>query len=107
MGVYDHLMKRASCEGDRHFTPDHRAQISRLNRIIGQLNAVKRMIENNEYCPDILTQTSAARSAIKSLEASVLEAHLGHCVKDAFSSSNKREVTMKIEELINLFKRVV
>lgn len=63
------------------------------------------MIEGNEYCPDILTQTNAARSAIKSLEASILETHLGHCVKDAFTSSNKREANKKIEELMNLFKR--
>lgn len=98
-------MSLENCCPDENHNPDHRKQISRLNRIIGQLNAVKRMIEENKYCPDILNQTSAARSAIKSLEATILESHLSHCVKDAFNSKNSREVNKKIEELIDLFRK--
>ena len=98
-------MKQAPCHGPTKDNPDHRKQIARLNRIIGQLNGVKKMIEDNEYCPDILTQTNAARSAIKSLEAAILEDHLGHCVKEAFQSSNSNKVNQKIDELVTLFKR--
>lgn len=91
------------CDIDTH--PDHGKQISRLNRIVGQLEGVKRMIEEQRYCPDILTQLRAASSATKSLEASILEAHLGSCVAEAFESGNNEDQQKKVSELITLFKR--
>ena len=69
---------------DTHTHPDHIKQISRLNRVSGQLEGVKKMIEGQRYCPDILKQLKAARSAIKSLENSILETHLVNCVVDVF-----------------------
>ena len=89
---------------DTHTHPDHKKQISRLNRISGQLVGVKKMIEGQRYCPEILKQLKAARSAIKSLENNILETHLESCVLDAFSSKNQREKNKKISELIELFK---
>ena len=86
-----------------HASPSHKNQISRLNRISGQIEGVKRMIKDNRYCPDILTQTKAVRSALKSLEASILVEHLNCCVTNAFDSGNKREQEKKIEELKKLF----
>ncbi|MCB0326763.1 MAG: metal-sensitive transcriptional regulator [Bdellovibrionales bacterium] len=82
--------------------PDHSAQISRINRVIGQLEAVKRKIENQDYCPDILIQTKAIVSAIKSLETSLLEKHIHHCVKDAIKSG--RDERQKLNELLQIFK---
>lgn len=91
------------CNSNKH--PDHSKEISRLNRISGQIEGVKKMIEERRYCPDILTQLRAVASATKSLEASVLEAHLGSCVADAFKSDKVEEQKEKISELVKLFKR--
>lgn len=93
------------CCDTTHEYPDHGKEISRLNRIIGQLEGVKKMIEEQRYCPDILTQLRAASSATKSLEASILEAHLGSCVAEAFESGNIGDQQKKVGELIALFKR--
>ena len=91
------------CNEKQH--PDHSKQISRLNRISGQLEGVKKMIGENRYCPDILLQLKAARSAIRSLEARVLKTHLENCVVDAFGAKNAKGKEEKIVELIELYKR--
>lgn len=90
---------------DTHIHPDHGKEISRVNRIVGQLEGVKKMIEEQRYCPDILTQLRAASSATKSLEAKILESHLGSCVAEAFESGNIDDQQKKVSELITLFKR--
>ena len=61
-------------------TPNHQSKLPKLNRIGGQIEGVKKMIEDNRYCPDIITQLRAARAAIKSLEADILETHLQNSV---------------------------
>ena len=82
--------------------PSHKDQLKRLNRIIGQLEGVKRMIGENQYCPKILIQTKAVSSAIRSLETSMLEKHINHCVKAALESGV--DAKEKTEELVNIFK---
>ena len=84
--------------------PDHSKQLHRVNRIIGQLEGVKRMIEERRYCPDILTQTRAVSSAVRSLESSILQTHLENCVREAFKSG-KRDSEKKIEELLEIFRK--
>ena len=62
------------------------------------------MIEENRYCPEIMTQTRAISSALRSLEAKLLQVHLESCVRNAFESGSKdREA--KIEELVELFRK--
>ena len=85
--------------------PDHAEHLKKLNRVIGQLEGIKRMIEGRRYCPDILTQTRAAMAAIKSVELSIFEKHLGHCVSDAMNSEDPANASSKISELVNLVKR--
>ncbi|MBY0315372.1 MAG: metal-sensitive transcriptional regulator [Bdellovibrionales bacterium] len=85
--------------------PDHSNDIARLNRILGQVEGIKKMIEDKRYCVDILTQTKAVGSAIKGLEASILERHLQHCVSSAIEAKNKNESQKKIEELLDLFTK--
>ena len=86
-------------------TPCHKAETKKLNRISGQIEGIKKMIDDGRYCPDILTQLRAARSAIRSVEASVLEKHLQSCVHDAIVSDEDKIAQEKIDELITLFKR--
>lgn len=85
--------------------PDHSAEIARLNRILGQIDGVKKMIAERRYCPDIITQLRAISSATKAVEANLLETHLAACVIETFRAKNKKDQQQKIEELIKLFKR--
>lgn len=73
----------------------------RLNRIIGQLNGVKGMIDDNRYCGDVLTQLAAAESGLRSVSRMLLEDHLETCVVEEIQAGNK-EV---IDEVITLIKR--
>ena len=85
--------------------PDHSKELNRIKRMQGQLEGVKKMIEEGRYCPEILIQTSAIAAAIRSLETQILEKHLKHCVTQAFESNDKTESDKKIKELLNLFQR--
>ena len=87
---------------DQH--PDHNAELRRIKRIIGQLEGVQKMIVDRRYCIDILNQTKAISSAVHSLEASLLEKHLHHCVSDAFSAT-EQEREKKIKELLGIFQK--
>ena len=91
-----------ACDHPRR-NPCHSGQIPRLNRIIGQLEGIKKMIENNRYCPEILIQLRAVRSAVHSVESNILQSHLQHCVAQSFSSPEERD--RKISELKMLFDR--
>lgn len=95
--------KKEDCHSSEH--PDHSRDISRVNRINGQLNAVKRMIEEKRYCPEILIQLRAVYAAVRSLESSILEKHLQSCVTEALSSKNPDHAKLKIKELVDLFNR--
>ncbi len=82
--------------------PDHGPQIQRINRMVGQLNGVKRMIEEGVYCPEILIQTKAVSSALRSLETALLEGHIHHCVSEAIRTGKGKDE--KIDELLSIFK---
>lgn len=83
---------------------DHSAELKRLNRIKGQVEGVERMIVERRYCPEIVQQIKAVRAALKGLEASVIEGHMRHCVKQAIASRDAFVVQEKIEEVILLLK---
>ncbi|HEY1096618.1 MAG TPA: metal-sensing transcriptional repressor [Alphaproteobacteria bacterium] len=85
--------------------PDYQAELPRLNRVAGQIEGIKKMIGERRYCPDILAQLRAARAALRTIEASILESHLGACVTDAVKQGNAAEKEAKISEIVNLFKR--
>ena len=91
--------------GNENEHPCHKKQLSRLNRVAGQVEGVRRMIEEQRYCPEIMTQLRAVRSAVKSLEMEILKSHLNSCVVQALSSSNKKEREQQIEELTGIFQK--
>jgi CsoR family transcriptional regulator, copper-sensing transcriptional repressor len=99
----DSPKKASACGQDDHF-PDHKSDLHRLKRINGQIEGISRMIIENRYCPDILVQTRAVMSASRSLEASLLERHLNHCVRSAFESENENESQAKVAELVDIFR---
>ncbi len=84
--------------------PSHADNLPRLNRISGQIDGIKKMIEDERYCIDIINQIRAARSALKAVEMNILNKHLMHCV--AHSLGSAPEALQKAEELKNLFARV-
>ena len=92
-----------NCTDSMH--PDYEKHIPRMNKIIGQLNGIKKMIEERRYCPDIITQLKAVSSACQSLEIIMLQKHLETCVMEAFHSKDKKVQSEKIQELTNLYKR--
>ena len=66
--------------------PDKEALAKRLNRIEGQVRGIARMVEDDRYCVDVLTQISAVQAALDALALQMLEAHLKGCVQDAVRS---------------------
>jgi CsoR family transcriptional regulator, copper-sensing transcriptional repressor len=71
--------------------------IPRINKIAGQLNGIKKMIEEQRYCPEIITQIKAVNSACQSLEIVILEKHLESCVMEAFHSKDKKLKQKKLK----------
>lgn len=80
--------------------------LTRLKRIEGQVSGLTRMIEEDRYCVDILTQIHAARAALHKVEEQVLRDHVAHCVADAFASGDVVDQRQKVEELIGAIGRM-
>lgn len=79
---------------------------ARLRRIEGQVGGLLRMVEEDRYCVDILTQINAARAALQKVEEQILQDHVSHCVAGAFASGNPVEQRHKIEELVDTIGRM-
>lgn len=84
--------------------PHHIAELGKINRAIGQLEGVKKMIEENRYCVEILQQLKASHSAIKTIEHNVLKKHMQMCLLSAAKTQDEQEILAKIEELQNIIK---
>ena len=83
----------------------HEENLHRLARIAGQVQGIKRMVEEEKYCIDIITQIQAARSALRSVELKILEKHMHHCVREAVESGNEKKTDEKLEELLRVMKK--
>jgi DNA-binding FrmR family transcriptional regulator len=81
------------------------AMLKRLSRIEGQVRGLARMVEEDRYCIDIVTQISAVRAALRRAEDEILRDHVAHCVEHAIASGNKAEQRKKVEELMEVFAR--
>lgn len=81
------------------------AVLKRLSRIEGQVGGLFRMVEEDRYCIDVVTQISAVRAALRRAEEEILRDHVGHCVEHAISSGNKHEQRKKISEIIDVLGR--
>jgi CsoR family transcriptional regulator, copper-sensing transcriptional repressor len=80
--------------------------LKRLNRIAGQVRGVARMVEEERYCIDVVTQISAVRAALARVEDEILKDHLGHCVEHAIAVGDKDEQRRKVAELVDVLGRV-
>ena len=77
----------------------------RLNRIEGQVRGLAKMIDEDRYCIDVVTQLAAVRAALTRVEAEVLQDHVAHCVEHAIAAGDKADQRKKIAELIEVFGR--
>jgi DNA-binding FrmR family transcriptional regulator len=81
------------------------ALIKRLHRIEGQVRGIERMLEDDRYCIDILTQVGAVSTALESFAFEILDDHVNHCVADALASGDKNEANAKTAELLAAVQR--
>ena len=79
--------------------------LKRLNRSEGQIRGIAKMIEEDRYCIDVITQLQAAKSALLRIEEQILKDHVSHCVAHAMKSGDKREQQKKIDELMVVMAR--
>ena len=79
--------------------------LNRLNRVEGQVRGIARMVEEDRYCIDVLTQIRAVRAALAKVETEMLREHLGHCIEGAIVSGDQVEQRKKVAELIELMDR--
>jgi DNA-binding FrmR family transcriptional regulator len=84
---------------------DKEALVKRLHRIEGQVRGIERMVDDDRYCIDILTQVAAVNTALESLAFKVLDDHVNHCVSDALSSGDPKEAAAKSKELMEAVQR--
>jgi DNA-binding FrmR family transcriptional regulator len=84
---------------------DKAALTKRLHRIEGQVRGIERMVEDDRYCIDVLTQISAVNTALESLAFKVLDDHVNHCVADAIASGDSQAASKKTEELLTAVQR--
>lgn len=77
----------------------------RLKRIEGQVRGLLRMVDDDRYCMDVITQISAVRAALARVENEILRDHIGHCVHNAVTSGDQSEQRKKIAELVDLIDR--
>ena len=79
--------------------------LKRLSRIEGQVRGIVRMVEEDRYCIDVVTQISAVRAALRRAEEEILRDHVGHCVEHAIASGNKSEQRKKVAEIMDVLGR--
>ena len=79
--------------------------LKRLSRIEGQVRGLARMVEDDRYCIDIVTQISAVRAALRRVEEEILREHVAHCVEHAITSGDKADQRRKIAELMDVMGR--
>ena len=88
----------------RGYTKDKQGVLTRLRRVEGQVRGIEKMVEEDRYCIDVLTQVNAVRAALESVALKLLADHTEHCVTDAIRSGGG---TAKVRELNEAVERLV
>ena len=89
----------------RGYTQDKDALIKRLHRIEGQVRGIEKMVDDDRYCIDILTQIAAVSTALEALGFKILDEHVRHCVAGALASGDEADAATKTEELLEAVQR--
>jgi DNA-binding FrmR family transcriptional regulator len=89
----------------RGYVADKDALAKRLHRIEGQVRGIERMIEEDRYCIDVITQIAAVNTALESLAFKILDEHVNHCVAGALASGDPVDAEQKSKELLEAVHR--
>ncbi|SFS22391.1 metal-sensitive transcriptional regulator [Yoonia litorea] len=81
------------------------AVLKRLRRLEGQVRGIARMVEEDRYCVDVLTQVAAVRAALKGVEKLVIDDHASRCIEDAIASGDREDQRTKFIELLELLDK--
>ena len=84
---------------------DHTVQIPRLNRIEGQIRGISKMIQEERYCVDILTQIRSASSALAKVQENIFKGHLESCVRDSLTGDDTQDREKKVDEILEILSR--
>ncbi|MGW2094705.1 metal-sensitive transcriptional regulator [Promicromonospora sukumoe] len=108
VGQQDHDEQHAhgAHDGPHGYASDKTGYLKRMRRIEGQVRGIARMIDEDEYCIDVLTQVSAVTKALQAVSLALVEDHLGHCVVDAAKASDA-EGAAKVREASEAIARLV
>ena len=87
------------------YAGDKEALVKRLHRIEGQVRGIERMVEEDRYCIDVLTQIAAVNTALESLAFQILDDHVNHCVAGALASGDESDAAEKTTELLEAVHR--
>lgn len=94
----------SDARGQPGYSDDKERVLTRLRRIEGQVRGLHKMVEEDRYCIDVLTQVAAVKAALESVSLTLLDDHMEHCVADAIQSGDGTE---KVKELSAAVKRLV
>ncbi|WP_201756880.1 metal-sensing transcriptional repressor [Isachenkonia alkalipeptolytica] len=89
---------------EKHSHPNQKQLINRMSRVVGHAESVKRMLEEEQECSDILIQITAVKSALNNVGKLVLKDHMNHCIVDAVKNDNP-EAIEKLDEAIDKFMK--
>jgi len=98
-------MSEATTTDERGYSATKEQLQKRLRRIEGQVRGIEKMVDEDRYCIDVLTQIAAVNTALESLAFKVLDDHVNHCVTDALASGNPKEAAAKSKELMEAVQR--
>ena len=93
--------------GDPGYQSDKSAYLRRLKLVEGQVRGVQRMVDEDAYCIDVLTQISAVTKALQSVALGLVDDHIHHCVHDAAHSGDSAELDRKMDEILGAIKRLM
>lgn len=82
-----------------------RATLTRLRRIEGQIRGLHRMVDEERYCADVLTQISSVQEALRGVARALMKNHLKHCATEAIRSGDEEQAEAMYEELVELMVR--
>ena len=87
------------------YTEQKETLLRRLARAEGQIRGIARMVDDDRYCIDILTQLAAVDNALERVALEILDQHVRHCVADALASGDDADAAVKIDELLGTVRR--
>jgi CsoR family transcriptional regulator, copper-sensing transcriptional repressor len=105
-GQHDHDDAAGAHDGPHGYASDKTGYLKRMRRIEGQVRGIARMIDEDVYCIDVLTQVSAVTKALQAVSLALVEDHLGHCVVDAAKASDDAGAA-KVREASEAIARLV